>query len=285
MEDEDDEYEDEEIEDDDRDRHEIVDDYLLSDYPDDYVVNWPVLWVVVDRLNSDGTDEKGNPVHVDITMSEEEKEYFLYDLSEQFKATAEEFAEGNVNFEITPVVYDEITYLETDDNLNSIVPNSFSDEFREKFKDYNTVIITCRYEEDGKNGVVFRDWAGLCYGVIPEGCGFLEVPVFGPSGETAESYFHDGYETLCPTELWIHEFIHSLEPLAEAMGESIPSPDEAGKYGYKQIEDGFLDGFYGYYADILSGKVKNNNTMMGVDENKWKHFGYAYDCYYKNDKK
>ena len=281
LEKEDDEYEDDELEDDDRDRQDIIDEYLLIDYPEDYEVNWPILWVVVDRLNADGTDENGNPVHVDISMSEEEKDYFLYDLSQQFKDCAEGFAQGNVNFEITPVVYDEITLLETDDNINSIVPNSFSDEFREQFRDYNTVIITCRFSE-GDDNVVFHDWVGLCYGVIAEGCGFLEVPVFGPSGETEESYFHEGYETLCPPEIWIHEFIHSLEPLARAMGDTIPSPDDADKYGYKQIEDGYLDGFYEYYADILSGNVIYDNRLIGVDEDKWKHFGYAYEYYYEN---
>lgn len=275
-------YENLENEDFDRDRQEIIDEYLLNDYPEDYEVNWPILWVVIDRLNADGTDENGNPVHVDISMSEEEKEYFLYDLSEQFKDCAEGFAQGNVNFEITPVVYDEITYLDTDDNINSIVPNSFSDEFREQFKDYNTVIITCRFNEGDDDDIVFHDWVGLCYGVIAEGCGFLEVPVFGPSGETEESYFHEGYGTVCPTELWVHEFIHSLEPLAHTMGDPIPSPDDADKYGYKQIEGCYIDGFYEYYADILSGNVKSDNKLIGVDDNKWKHFGYAYEYYYEN---
>ena len=48
-----------------------------------YSVNWPMLWIVVKRVNVDGKGFDGKKVHLDVEMSDEEAEYLLNDMSER----------------------------------------------------------------------------------------------------------------------------------------------------------------------------------------------------------
>ena len=92
-----------------------------------YPVNWPMLWIVVKRVNLDAQDPDGNIRHYDIEMTDEETDYLLYEMPERFADTIYEYTKGLVNVEITPLLYDEVNYMEFDDDGYSLSPESYPD--------------------------------------------------------------------------------------------------------------------------------------------------------------
>ena len=262
--------------------HFYQDDLLMDTYPSDYQPTWSILWVVVQNLDADAATEDGGMEHMNLSMDDDELDYFLYEVSGDFEQKLEEYTNGWVDFEITPVVYDTVTQLYAEDDWNTIDLSSFSAEDKELFRQYNTVAVTCRYADPDGQSEIYRGWSGVCCG-IPEGYGYFIVPIDGPEPyEPGAEFCSDDPEAVI-SEPWIHEFIHSLEPFGENMDDPIGNPDEAQKYGYEDTDpEHYVWGFYPYYSDDLSGDVWSDerNCFIGMTEAMWKRTAFWYDLFH-----
>lgn len=74
-----------------------------------------------------------------------------------------------------------------------------------------------------------------------------------------------------PEEFMVHEAIHVLDMLYTEHYDKVPNPDCANDYGYSSLNPGGMCGYYKYYADILSCKVKDSTgQFIGVKADMWK---------------
>lgn len=234
--------------------------YYEDENTDD-VPEWSVLWVVVPRIDADGTDENGNKVHDAVEMTQEEIDFYSNEMSEMFESEVEELSLSHVDIVKDVFVYDKaITRL---DYENDVSPECFDEETRKKFKDYNSVIC-CVKLSDGENQIYNCDWLGLGYGVLDKSYGFCEV-------RTDVTYYFDiDPDNTYPAEPWIHEWQHTLQPLGTMCGRVVADPDEGEAHGYKNEDTGLpINGFWKYYADTISGSIDNN---VGITPGMWRAF-------------
>ncbi|MCQ2081232.1 MAG: hypothetical protein MJZ11_06195 [Lachnospiraceae bacterium] len=231
----------------------------------DYVPQWNVLWVVVQKIDADGTDEKNEKVHDVIEMTQDEIDFYSNDMSEMFESEVEELSQGHVDIVQNVLVYDiAISYL---DEENSIVPECFDDDTRELFKNYNSVICCVKLSND-ENTKFYSDWLGLGYGILEESYGFCEVRI-----DTTYEYDRDSRNTY-PAEPWIHEWQHTLQPLGTMCDRVVANPDEGEGHGYENEDTGLpINGFWRYYADTISGTIDNNE---GITPGMWRAFAELF---------
>lgn len=228
---------------------------------EDYVPEWNVLWVVVPKIDADGTDEEGNKVHNAIEMSQDEIDFYSNEMSAMFESEVEDLSLNHVDIVEDVLVYDKvITRL---DNENDVSPDCFDEDTREKFKDYNSVIC-CVKLSDGENQKYNCDWLGLGYGVLDKSYGFCEV-------RTDVTYLFDrDPDNTYPSEPWIHEWQHTLQPLGTMCGRIVADPDEGEAHGYQNEDTGLpINGYWKYYADTISGSIENN---VGITPGMWRAF-------------
>lgn len=232
---------------------------------EDYVSEWSVLWVVVPKIDADGTDENNNKVHDTIEMTQDEIDFYSNDMSKMFESEVEELSLNHVDIVQDVLVYDKpINHLDDD---NSITPESFDDDTRERFKDYNSVIC-CVKLSDGENEIFNCDWLGLGFGILDKSYGFCEV-------RTDVTYYLDrDSRNTFPAEPWIHEWQHTLQPLGTMCGRVVANPDEGEAHGYKNEDTGLpINGFWKYYADTISGKLDSNE---GITPGMWRAFAELF---------
>ena len=232
---------------------------------EDYVPEWNVLWVVVSKIDADGTDEYNNKVHDTIEMTQDEIDFYSNDMSEMFESEVEELSLNHVDIVQDVLVYDRsISRLDDD---NSITPESFDDDTRERFKGYNSVIC-CVKLSDGENQKFNSDWLGLGFGILDKSYGFCEVRT-----DVTYEFDRDSRNT-CPAEPWIHEWQHTLQPLGTMCDRIVADPDEGDAHGYKNEDTGLpINGFWKYYADTISGSIDNN---VGITPGMWRAFSELF---------
>lgn len=239
--------------------------YYEDEYTD-YVPEWSVLWVVVPKIDADGTDENDNKVHYTVEMTQDEINFYSDEMSEMFESEVEELSLSHVDIVKDVLVYDKvITRL---DYENDVSPECFDEETREKFKDYNSVIC-CVKLSDGENGKYNCEWLGLGYGIIDKSYGFCEVRI------DVTYYFDRDPDNTYPAEPWIHEWQHTLQPLGTMCGRVVADPDEGESHGYYNEGTGLpINGFWKYYADTISGSIEGN---VGITPGMWRAFADLFE--------
>lgn len=241
----------------------------------DYKIKWPILWIVTKEIDADGTNAAGETVHAHAVMPEEEQDYFLNTMSESFEKTVEAFTGGRVDVQITKLLYKQPVTQLSGDAWNCLCPNSFDAKTQKKFEQYNSVICTARFNENGQTMELNQSWLGLSSGILGQGYGFCQV---GSNGDY--TVYKKCVENPYEAEPWIHEWTHTLESACEQYGGFVPCPDNAGDYGYtKRNPDYPLNGYYHYYRDALNGTVydPNDKKEKGLNPATWKMLAYMYD--------
>ncbi len=71
-----------------------------------------------------------------------------------------------------------------------------------------------------------------------------------------------------PEEVFIHEFLHTLERNAQEYGYEIPELHSSKDYGY---EESRVDGLRIWYADYMNKKINSNGTYIGLPEDIYKY--------------
>lgn len=99
------------------------------------------------------------------------------------------------------------------------------------------------------------DWIGLG-NMMYEGKGLSDIRIMD------ENYNYSSKDTFSE-EVYIHEFLHTLERNAKENGYEIPALHDNEKYGYKE------DKYYGlknWYTDYINMNINNNGTKTGLPE-------------------
>ena len=84
-----------------------------------------------------------------------------------------------------------------------------------------------------------------------------------PNSSKSYMYKYDSKINTFPEEVFMHEFLHSLERTAEEYGYTIPALHDYEKYGYKNQD---LTGLKDWYKDYINNNIKTSSGYTGLPE-------------------
>lgn len=90
--------------------------------------------------------------------------------------------------------------------------------------------------------------------------GFANIRL--PNDEKSYIYRYDIRNNTFPEEVFVHEFLHTMERISKENGLECPVLHEYAKYGY---ENRAIDGQKKWYADFMTKRIRENGTYIGLD--------------------
>ncbi len=108
--------------------------------------------------------------------------------------------------------------------------------------------------------IEINDWIGLGY-MDYFGIGYSNIRL--PNDSASYVYKYDSRINTFPEEVFLHEFLHSLERTADEYGYERPDLHDYAKYGYK-VE--LLIGQREWYRDYMNKEIENSEGLIGLPE-------------------
>lgn len=200
----------------------------------------------------------------------------------RFKTSCEELSKGKMtaNYDFI-IVQKPITTLSYDDkNGYYVAPENIEDIIGSyiETKNYDHIFICVRLgDNEHKDDIPVYDWIGL--GSMDYlGVGFSNIRL--PNSNISYTYKYNPNVNTFPEEVFIHEFIHSLERTAEEYGYERPELHDYAKYGYKNQ---YLTGLKEWYEDYMNASIKTASGYIGLDRDVYSlqpnhedDFSYSY---------
>lgn len=183
----------------------------------------------------------------------------------RFKTSMEELSKNKmkVNYDVI-TIQDPITSLSYDsengyfvgpENIESIIEPYI------KQKDYDHIFVCLRLgDNEHQKDIPVYDWIGLG-GMDYLGIGFSNIRL--PNSDKNYTYKYDARINTFPEEVFVHEFLHSLERNVKEYGFERPQLHDYAKYGYKEDR---LDGLRIWYADYINCKIRTTSGYVGLNE-------------------
>ncbi len=218
-----------------------------------------------------------NDREIKVSLSEDEKATITRDLI-RLKSSIKEMSNNqiNINYEIIEVnevldtlAYDEINgyYISEADVYKLIASDVLEKQF-----DHVFVCTNLPLESELTDDESIAEWIGLG-NMMFLGKGFSNIRI------TPLEYQYSSQNTF-PEEVFIHEFLHTLERNAEEYGYERPALHDYKEYGY---EDDRYDGQRKWYIDYMNKNIKSNGEYVGLPSNiytlkpvKESNFEYSY---------
>lgn len=180
-----------------------------------------------------------------------------------------------------------ITELSYDDEFGYYVsPENVENQIKDIINNnnYDHIFIIVRLgNEEYENEIEIKDWIGL--GAMDYyGIGFSNIRL--PNSSKSYIYKYSQKINQFPEEVFLHEFLHSLERTSTEYGYQIPELHAYEKYGYKNEN---LIGQKKWYQDYMNKEINTNSGKIGLPEEVYKYkppkksdFLYPYKLdYYK----
>lgn len=93
------------------------------------------------------------------------------------------------------------------------------------------------------------------------GIGFSNIRL--PNSDKSYTYKYNPRINTFPEEVFIHEFLHTLERNAEEYGYERPRLHDYEKYGYKEDS---LEGLKKWYQDYMNGTIRTSSGNIGLNQ-------------------
>ena len=184
---------------------------------------------------------------------------------ERFENSCNHLSEGKMtaNCDIYEI-QDPITSLSYDNEFGYYVaPEDIETQIKDIINqnNYDHIFVVVRLgNEEYEDDIEIKDWIGLgrmdYYGV-----GFSNIRL--PNSSKSYIYKYDSRVNQFPEEVFLHEFLHSLERTAEEYGYDIPELHDYKEYGY---ENEYLIGQREWYEDYMNKKIYTSNGYVGLPE-------------------
>ncbi len=239
--------------------------------------NWKFAFLVFEKtdVNIDGNNVKLNMNSTDISD--------LRQNMSRFKTSCEELSNGKMSAEcdfitidtpITSLTYDEENgYYIAPENVKDIIPKYI------KGKNYDHIFIAVRLGDNiHQSEIPVNDWIGLG-GMDYDGIGFSNIRL--PNSSKSFIYKYDARVNTFPEEVFIHEFLHTLERNSEEFGYKVPKLHDSELYNYTNER---LTGLKKWYSDYMTCNIKDlqgekiglNSDIYKFKPNKNEDFKFSY---------
>lgn len=209
----------------------------------------------------DNVDVQLENVHINNSLTRNDV-YNITDTMRRLKSTIPEMTDNKMQIEYTIIEIDEpITTLTYDEDNGYYVGekdvyNLINNYINQAEYDHIFVCIKLPDEEYITNEEV-TNWIGLgnmqyC------GKGFSNIRV---SDTSSQGIYEYSSGNIFPEEVFIHEFLHTLERNSEEYGYEVPVLHDSEKYGYKESR---TEGLRHWYTDYMNKRISFNGTYIGL---------------------
>lgn len=210
-------------------------------------------------------EQNGEMKELQFSMSNEDVETMKDNMS-RLKQSCYSLSDGNMSIDYKVIEIDKpITSVSYDKDhgyyIDPINVKDLIDDYVQQ-DDYDHIFIAVRLG-DMINEIPVYDWIGLG-GMDYYGIGFSNIRLPNDSSKSY-AYRYSPYVNTFPEEVFLHEFLHSLERNLIEYGCEIPALHDNEKYGYKNQS---LIGLKNWYKDYMTCKVwdEENHKYIGLDK-------------------
>ena len=202
---------------------------------------------------------------------------------ERFEESCNELSEGKMTADCDIYeIQNPITSLSYDNEFGYYVaPEDIEEQIKGIINqnNYDHIFVVVRLgNEEYEDDIEIKDWIGLgsmdYYGI-----GFSNIRL--PNSSRSYIYKYDTRVNRFPEEVFLHEFLHSLERTAEEYDYDIPALHDYKEYGY---ENEYLIGQREWYKDYMNQEIYTSNGYVGLPNEiytlkpaKKSNFEYAYE--------
>ena len=222
---------------------------------------WNFLCVLFDNVDVN-IEKNGTNQNVKLHLTQTDKE----DISlcmRRFQNSMQEMSEGKmkVTYDIkeTTVPITELTYDE--DNGYYVSGYNVKEIIDPYIKQgtYDHIFIVFRTGDINQKGAIpINDWIGLG-SMEYRGLGFSNIRL--PDDSNSYIYKYDTRVNTFPEEVFVHEFLHTLERNAEEYGEERPELHDNYKYSYISKQ---LIGLKEWYQDYMNKNIQTSTGKIGL---------------------
>ena len=142
-----------------------------------------------------------------------------------------------------------------------VAPEDVEEQIKQTIQnnDYDHIFVIIRLgNEEYENDIEINDWIGLgsmdYYGI-----GFSNIRL--PNDSKSYIYKYNSRINTFPEEVFMHEFLHSLERTAKEYGYNIPNLHDYKIYGY---ENEPIIGQKNWYTDYMNKEIEANGAQIGL---------------------
>ena len=201
----------------------------------------------------------------------------------RFERSCNELSQGRMTADCDIYeVQEPITSLSYDDEFGYYVaPEDIENQIKDVINQnsYDHIFVVVRLgNEEYEDDIEIKDWIGLgsmdYYGI-----GFSNIRL--PNSSKSYIYKYDSRINQFPEEVFLHEFLHSLERTAKEYGYEIPELHAYKDYGY---ENEYLTGQREWYRDYMNKEIATSNGNVGLPNEiytlkpaKKSNFEYSYE--------
>ncbi len=209
-------------------------------------------------------DINGKKENIKLQMSNNEVSTIKTNLS-RFQSSIKEISKNKmsitydtyvINQPITTLSYDKnngyyVSITDIYDNIKDYIENN----------EYDHIYIAFRMadKQNGKTELT-SDWIGLG-GMEYMGTGFSNIRM--PDDRQNLAYEFNYRVNTFPEEVFIHEFLHTLERNVAEYGYKVPALHDYVLYGYKEDT---IQGLKQWYTDYMNQEITYQNTKIGLPE-------------------
>lgn len=230
--------------------------------------NWNFACFVFQNTNVQ-IDKNEVQKNIKLSMSLDEVAQMRQNMS-RFKTSCEELSNNQMQVSYDFITIETpITTLSYDtENGYHVAPKNVKDIIQEYIdkKHYDHIFVCIKLgDNEHKDDIPVYDWIGLG-GMDYLGIGFSNIRL--PNSDRSYTYKYDSRVNTFPEEVFIHEFLHSLERNAEEYGYDIPRLHDYSKYEYKEEK---LVGLKKWYNHYMTCNIKTNNGNIGLNSDIYKY--------------
>lgn len=191
----------------------------------------------------------------------------IYDITtsfERFGNSIETLSKNKMKANTTVVQIEEpITTMSYDEDNGNYVDANDIIEILDKYIDedkYDHIFVAFKTgDEYQEKEIPINDWIGLG-GMEYRNIGFSNIRI--PTESNSYVYKYDSRINTFPEEVFVHEFLHTLERKSKEYGYEVPDLHDYEKYGYKSER---LVSLKQWYADYLNCEIKtSDNKYIGL---------------------
>ena len=159
-------------------------------------------------------------------------------------------------------IQEPITSLSYDDEFGYYVaPEDIEKQIKDIINqnNYDHIFAIVRLgNEEHEDDIEIKDWIGL--GAMDYyGIGFSNIRL--PNNSKSYIYKYNSRLNQFPEEVFLHEFLHSLERTAKEYGYTVPALHDYKEYGY---ENEYLIGQRKWYEDYMNQEIYTSKGYIGL---------------------
>ncbi len=229
--------------------------------------NWNFACFIIKNTDVE-VEKNGQKNHIRLNMSNEDITDMKQNMS-RFKTACEQLSNNKMKVSYDVITIDEpITSLSYDtENGYFVAPENVKKVMKPYLtqKDYDHIYICVRLgDNEHQKDIPVYDWIGLG-GMDYLGIGFSNIRL--PNSSGSYTYKYNASINTFPEEVFIHEFLHTLERNCKEYGYERPELHDYANYGYK---DEKIIGLKKWYEDYMNCEIKTSSGYIGLNSNVFK---------------